>query len=200
MGYNLNEMPKWKKLPYRRPSIQYYSPEEIMTIINAMPFKHKVLFMCLYMAGLRSEEARFLKWDDITFYGDNPSLKILGKGNKYRLVPMNEVLKAALWTLKELELSATWCFPSEGRWDHKVADKPMGDCKWPLKKACALLKIENQAIHPHSFRHMFATHLLQQGVGQKTVALLMGHEQESTTGIYLHPQISDCMTAVRKIG
>lgn len=65
-----NPLPKIKPLPYKRPDPEYFTKDELMAILHNMGIKHKALFMCLYLAGLRSAEARNLQWKDVHFNPD----------------------------------------------------------------------------------------------------------------------------------
>jgi integrase/recombinase XerD len=180
-----NPLPKSKPLPYKRPDPEYLSKDELTAILNNMDLKHRALFMCLYVAGLRSAEARNLKWIDVHF---NPDfIKIMnGKGDKPRIVPMAKPLTLVMFELKPQTVTSGHCFPSRVK---KLKGIPttglLTDLRAPLKYAMNKAKITRR-VTPHMLRHSFATHLLESGADLRSIQKAMGHADISTTSLYMN--------------
>ena len=180
-----NPLPKTKPLPYKRPDPEYLTRDELQAIIGNMHLKHRALFMCLYMAGLRSAEARNLKWADVHF---NPDfIKIVsGKGDKPRVVPMTKPLAEVMKELKNSDHGGGYCFPS--RVKNYKGEKYSGvltDIRAPLKHAMKCAGITRR-VTPHMLRHSFATHLLESGADLRSIQKAMGHADISTTSLYMN--------------
>ena len=164
-----------KKLPV------ILSKAEVKALLEAPGnLKHRAMLATMYGAGLRVSEVAKLKVSDL----DRERRVIWvrgGKGHKDRQVmlaePLREVL-AAYWKWKR---PVEWLFPG------KKADCPIATgsvfklCEAAAKKAGIA-----KPVHPHSLRHAFATHLLDEGVNLLVIQALLGHENLRTTAGYLH--------------
>jgi len=167
--------PKVKRLP------NIISPEQVAKVINhTREPRFKVLFLTLYTMGLRINEGLHLTIHDI----DSQTMQVHirnAKGGKDRLVPLPQRTLHAF--------RSYWCthhhpeliFPSKG----KCCDVPMDDqgAQKALKqviKECGIYK----RITPHSLRHCFATHLLEQGIDLRSLQVLLGHASLNTTARY----------------
>lgn len=188
-GYNqglCNEpMKKMSPLPYSRKIPEIPSPDEIEKIIqNTSGLFHKSLFLALYHAGLRSQEARSLKWDDIDF--GHGYLRVAdGKGGKQRLVPLSSRL---LELLQEHRKESNGVFV----WDNITSFKTA----WNASKRRAGI---TSKITPHTLRHAFASHNLEHGTDLKSVQDMLGHEDIQTTQIYLHTTFRKHSEQVKKV-
>jgi site-specific recombinase XerD len=169
-----NPLPKSKPLPYRRPIPEYIRKEELMSIIDRMILKHRVLFLCLYHAGLRKSEACSLEKHNIHF--DPDYIVAHGKGGKMRLVAMSDLLVNDMRTYLKTH-TGDHLFPS------RVRGGIITDIRSPLKTAMKKACIERR-ITPHMLRHSFATHMLEERADLRTIQAAMGHEDISTTQIY----------------
>lgn len=177
-----NPLPNIKPLPYRRPIPEYIRKEELMAIINNMTAKHKILFLCLYHAGLRKFEACNLKKEDIHFKPDY--IVANGKGGKKRLVPMSDLLaKEMKKYLKTHE--GILLFPSriKNKNGKERKERLITDIRSPLKTAMKKSGVKRR-ITPHMLRHSFATHMLEERADLRTIQTAMGHEDIGTTQIY----------------
>ena len=183
-AWNIAETPYPKKR-HRIPSI--LSPEEVAELIDAArtPYQ-RILLMMLYATGVRRTELAKLKVSDI----DSRRMVIHiqgGKGRKDRDVMLSPKLLEALrqyWRgLKRKP--TTWLFPNKRR--QKNADAPI-DSKvvWYTCQQAAKRAGLKKAIHPHTLRHCFATHLLDAGADLRTIQILLGHNHLKETTIYLH--------------
>ena len=182
-AWSVAETPYPKK-NYRLPTI--LSQEEVARLIDAAetPF-HRTLLMTLYATGLRRAEVTHLKVSDV----DSKRMVIHvrgGKGRKDRDVMLSPKLLEELrqhWQRLRRKTS-DWLFPGN-RWH--TANQPIDSktlyhaCQGAAKRAGL-----NQAIHPHTLRHCFATHLLEGGADLHTIQILLGHSSLKETTIYLH--------------
>jgi len=162
------------------------SQDEVARLINAaLTPLHRVVLMMLYGTGLRRAELTRLRVSDI----DSQRMVIHvvgGKGRKDRDVMLSPKLLDELrqyWRgLKQKP--RTWLFPAQ--W-HGRTDQPMSDkVVWHACEQAAKRAGIDKAIHPHTLRHSFATHLLEAGVDLRTIQLLLGHSDLKATTVYLH--------------
>lgn len=177
-----------KPLPYKRQIPAVATKEEIYAIIdNAPDLFHKSLFCALYEAGLRSDEAKRMKPDCIAIWEEKVRkkgnttkvkfglLRVHGKGNKTRVVPLSP--KGKLIALLEERLKE--CGP-DYIWDN------IGSFKTSFNNSKRRAGIKKK-ITPHTFRHSFASHLLELETSDlRSIQEMMGHEDISTTQIYTH--------------
>lgn len=168
------------------------SIEEIDALINAVDLssnegeRNRAMLETLYGCGLRVSELVELKISDLFF--EEGFIKITGKGNKQRFVPIAEI------TQKYIEI-----YKNEIR-RHQVIDKNDSDVLFlnrrgkKLTRAMIFTIIKKLAIEinlqknisPHTFRHSFATHLLENGADLRAIQMMLGHESITTTEIYVH--------------
>lgn len=166
---------------------EVYAPSEIAKLLAAAPEgRNRALLSLLYACGLRRDEARLLKTDDLD--SERGQLRVRrGKGAKERVLPLPVHQFAALRLY----------------WKSERAGRPGHDSPWlfqgarpgePMSKAL-LLHLYGRAVKRagikrkgglHTLRHSFATHLLESGVEITVVQQLLGHTSLSTTARYLH--------------
>lgn len=183
----LLEMPKiGRKLP------EVLSIEEIDALQAAIDMskpeghRNKAILETLYSCGLRVSELVNLKLEDLFF--DEGFIRVIGKGNKQRLVPVSPSVK------KEIDLY------TENIRNHQQI-KPGHESYVFLNRRGAQLtrvmiftiirQLANEiglkkTISPHTFRHSFATHLLEGGANLRAIQEMLGHESILTTEIYTH--------------
>lgn len=135
--------------------------------------------MCYY-CGLRVSELCNLKIEDINFTALH--LKVLGKGSKERIVPFSEELASylTLYLQQREKILNPFLFV------HQNGKRVSRQYLFLEIKKYALEKGINKNIHPHLFRHTFATNLLENGANLKQVQALLGHKNIETTEIYTH--------------
>ena len=135
-----------------------------------------------------------MRHEDIEWKDGQPSiLRVVGKGDKEALLPLNAALRCAL--LKFTERGATgWLFPG---YKTHIVDR---QARYWLVDACKKAGIPRRKAFPHALRHSFATHLLRQGVDLVTIMTLMRHSSLSTTEIYLHLDPDQLREAVETLG
>lgn len=182
-------MPEYKSLPYKRPLPEIPTAEEIEAVIQATTDQfHKSLFLALYHAGLRNEEARGLKWADVHFGAG--FLRVNGKGNKTRLVPMSKRLSEELKLhQEEQKRKREEELKKEGRKANGKANGYVWDNITTFQtawEASVRRSGVTKRITPHMLRHAFASHNLEAGTDLKSIQDMLGHEDIATTQIYTH--------------
>lgn len=158
--------------------------------------RNLLLFNFMLYTGTRRAEVVMIKLSDIDFFND--SIKIYGKGNKIRVIPLVPVLKQHLYEFRDLlekmdslgyNVKGEYLFRSE--WKNKKTkekDRPMTprNVLKIIKDTCSKVGIEKN-ITAHSLRHTFASYGLQNQMNIKALADILGHSNPSTTvNIYSH--------------
>lgn len=148
-------------------------------------FRDNAILATLYGCGLRVSEAATLAVDDIDFRAG--FVRVRGKGNKERLVPFGTMTQQAL--RRYLDSPARRDADTGAR-DHVFLSQKRGALTrmgiWLIVKRCALRVGLADRVHPHTFRHSFATHLVEGGADLRSVQMMLGHQSVSTTQIYTH--------------
>lgn len=147
--------------------------------------RDKAIFELMYSSGLRVSEICSLKIDDIFF--DGKYLKIRGKGNRERIVPINDraldILQRYIQTSRVIMVKGK---KTSELFLNFRGDKISRVGIWKIvKEAMKKSKIEKN-IYPHTLRHSFATHLIQHGADLRAVQRMLGHSDITTTEIYTH--------------
>lgn len=183
----LLEMPKTgRKLP------DVLNVEDIDLLIQAIDMssseghRNRAMLEIMYSCGLRVSEAVNIKISDLFF--DTGFVRVIGKGNKQRLIPIgNEAMKFVDMYRKEIRI-------------HQKMQKGFEDFLFLNNRGRKLTtvmvfliikKIAKQIglkkhVSPHTFRHSFATHLVENGADLRAVQEMLGHESITTTEIYTH--------------
>jgi len=171
------------KTPRKLPTV--LSREEVGRMIDETTnLMHRTILMVLYGTGVRRTELSLLKVTDI----DSKRMVIhirQGKGSCDRDVPLSPKLLEALreyWRWKKPKI---YLFPSTP--GKRGVEEPMSDkvVWWAVREAARRAGITRK-IGPHTFRHSFATELLEGGTDLRTIQLLMGHARLEDTTVYLH--------------
>jgi integrase/recombinase XerD len=164
------------------PKLGSYLPEvltvsEISQMSHKAPLFLKVIIELLYGAGLRVSELTSLKIQDVS----DTFIKVMGKGSKERRVPINALaLKVLDQYLAERKDKSPFLLIDE---NHKaISRQKVFYLLKNLAKSCGIAK----NISPHTFRHSFATHLLEGGADLRVIQELLGHSHISTTDVYTH--------------
>ena len=142
--------------------------------------RDKAMIEMLYATGVRISELVNLKITDIDM--NRSVIKVMGKGSKERLIPFGESASEALFNYLKIrkDSSSKEVFISNrGKKITRVAF-------WQRIKVYLLRENLKISISPHTLRHAFATHLLNRGADLRSVQLLLGHSDLSTTQIYTH--------------
>ncbi|MBQ0093600.1 MAG: tyrosine recombinase XerD [Bacteroidales bacterium] len=166
------------------------SVEEVSAILESVPDKgemslrDRAILEVLYGCGLRVSELCSLRISNI--YMEDTFLRIIGKGNKERLVPFAPVTGEAISNWLGVRPAA-----AAPQWDDFTFlnrfGKPLSRISvFSLVKKYALAAGVTKEISPHTFRHSFATHLIENGADLRVVQEMLGHENILTTEIYTH--------------
>jgi integrase/recombinase XerD len=178
------ESPKlWKYLP------TFLTGREVEAILGAPDvrketgIRDRAILELLYATGMRVSELVGLKLGDLNL--ESGFLKCCGKGGKERIVPLgrsaNEAVMKYLNRVRPTNIKQSQVFMGLKR-----TDKLSRQAIWQMiRKYAKQARIKKQ-ITPHTFRHSFATHLLEGGADLRVVQELLGHADISTTQIYTH--------------
>ena len=167
-----------KKLP------NYLSYNEIETMLEVPDtFKNnslrdKLIIEILYSTGIRVSELVNIKVKDIDFY--NNQILILGKGNKERYVIFGNTLKDMLKEYISIKSDSEYLITN--KYNKKMSTRSIEEI---VKKIVKIDGIKNK-VTPHTIRHTFATHMLNEGADLRVVQELLGHENLKTTEVYTH--------------
>ena len=133
----------------------------------------------MYACGLRISEAASLEVGAID--SANMLIRIIGKGNKERRVPLPQPALAGLRSLWLTHRNPRWLFPA-----HRGAKPADHAVLCRTLKAAARAAGITQRVTPHALRHSYATRLLENGVDTRVVQILLGHANIATTAVYTH--------------
>ena len=178
--------------------------EEIDQLIKAIDLsspqgeRNRAMLETLYGCGLRVSELTSLKISDLFF--KEGFIKITGKGDKQRFVPIGDT------TIKFIEL-----YKKEVRVHQKIAPKAQDTLFlnrrgnqltramiFTIIKQLAAKADIDKVISPHTFRHSFATHLLENGADLRAIQQMLGHQSITTTEIYTHIETSFLQETITK--
>lgn len=159
--------------------------------------RNRAIIEMLYGSGLRVSELVNLKLSEI--YLKEGYMRITGKGNKQRLVPLSPV--AIQWFEYWMQDRSNLDIKTEHKdiaFLNRYGRKLTRAMIFTIIKRLAAAAGINKNISPHTLRHSFATHLLQNGADLRIIQQLLGHESISTTEIYTHVDIQDLRAAILK--
>ena len=166
------------------------SVEEVTAIIESVDLgksggkRDRAILEVLYGCGLRVSELSSLKMSKV--FLDEGFVNVIGKGNKQRLVPLGEMAADAIRAyLPERPIPAAAAFEDVlflNRFGKQLSRVSI----FNMVKTQAMAAGVNKEISPHTFRHSFATHLIENGADLRIVQEMLGHESILTTEIYTH--------------
>ena len=152
---------------------------------NPLELRDKAMLELLYATGVRVSELVGLTMENISLR--QGVVRVIGKGNKERLVPMGE--EAMYWIatyLREARGLLLGLQPSDVLFPSNRAQQMTRQTFWHRIKLYASRAHIAVELSPHTLRHAFATHLLNHGADLRVVQMLLGHADLSTTQIYTH--------------
>ena len=161
-------------------------PETQRLLETAAHSKHfaardKALFELMYSSGLRRSEVTGLCVKDVDFF--NGIVKVFGKGAKERLVPVTD---AALDAIRTYLASRPHPQPQDPLFLNKNGKRLTGDGLAYIFKHTAIASHLARKVTPHSLRHSFATHLLNNGCDLRSLQEMLGHKSLAATQVYTH--------------
>ncbi|CNI17583.1 site-specific tyrosine recombinase XerD [Yersinia mollaretii] len=178
------------KLPQRLP--KDLSEAQVDALLNApnvdipLELRDKAMLEVLYATGLRVSELVGLTISDVSLR--QGVVRVIGKGNKERLVPLGE--EAVYWIENYMEHGRPWLINGQALdvlFPSNRSQQMTRQTFWHRIKHYAILAgIDSERLSPHVLRHAFATHLLNHGADLRVVQMLLGHSDLSTTQIYTH--------------
>lgn len=192
------------KVPKHLPAV--LTKDEVNRILAALDLsvpqqrRDHCIIELLYTSGLRVSELCMLRLSDL--YLDEGFIRVMGKGSKQRLVPLAEraVNELRTWILErnEIDIKAgeeDFLFVS-----HQRGKRVSRITVFHNIKEYALMAGINKNISPHTFRHTFATHLLEGGANLRAIQQMLGHEKLGTTQLYTHIDRSFLREQIDKYG
>jgi integrase/recombinase XerD len=168
------------------------SVKDIDTLINTIDLskpqgeRNRAILETLYSCGLRVSELTNLNISDLFF--DEGFIKVTGKGNKQRFVPISPLTQKYI-TLYKNEIRPHIPIVDAHRdtlFLNRRGKQLTRAMIFTIVKQLAEKAGINKTISPHTFRHSFATHLLENGADLRAIQLMLGHESITTTEIYMH--------------
>ncbi len=166
------------------------STQEVKLIIDSFSTLHnKAFYLTLYSLGLRLQEAINLQTSDILTERELVHVH-LGKGARDRVVPLPKITLLTMREYYKTHRNPKWIFPALGHDNGKKANTTKktistGGVQGALQRAVKKLGFKKH-IHPHVFRHAYATHLLEANVPIRHVQKILGHKTLKSTMVYLH--------------
>ena len=161
----------------------HYTGRSLGMTTQFLHYRDILVIEMLFATGVRVQELCSIQFNDMDFF--HRTVRIIGKGNKERIVyygndAVNFALKQYNWVRKEM------CFGGDYLFVNKFGDPLSPQAVRNIIKKYVLLADIKRNITPHSFRHTFATLLLEEGVDLRYIQEFLGHSSISTTQIYLH--------------
>jgi integrase/recombinase XerD len=154
-------------------------------VADPLGHRDRTMLEVLYATGLRVSELVHLKLAQVNL--NQGLIRVLGKGNRERLIPLGEEAVRWLKTFIDtgradilLDRSTDFLFPT------RRGDRMTRQAFWHIIKRYARKASVDRDLSPHTLRHAFATHLLNHGADLRVVQMLLGHSDLSTTQIYTH--------------
>ncbi|UDQ96659.1 site-specific tyrosine recombinase XerD [Lentisphaerota bacterium WC36G] len=177
----------WRVLP------DFLAPNEVNALMNVwktskhdpLNFRNRVILEVIYSCGLRVSELINLKCAEIFRY--NELIKVVGKGNKERMIPIGKI---ALRLMRRYISDVRPLLINEQQHDYifisKNGRKLDRERIWGIIKQAAVEAGIKKNISPHTLRHSFASHLLDNGADLRIIQEMLGHANIATTQIYTH--------------
>ena len=198
---NTAELLEQPKLPLYLPDV--LSIEEIEKILDSIDLskpeghRNKAIIEVLYGSGLRVSELTNVKISDINF--DDNFMRITGKGGKERLVPLSDAsVKAIKFWKQDRNLLKIKPKQEDFLFLNRRGNQLTRVMIFIIIKDLVKIADINKQVSPHTFRHSFATHLLEGGANLRIIQQLLGHSSITTTEIYTHIGINYLREEVMK--
>ena len=177
-----------QSLPSTLNEIQVEQLLDAPDISDDLGLRDRAMLELLYATGLRVSELVNLQLSQFSL--EPGVIRVMGKGDKERLVPVGEV--ALEWMLRYLKQARPVLLPVQSKPTNAVFVTKRGQAMsrqafwYMIKRNGTKAGIDTKKLSPHTLRHAFATHLLNHGADLRVVQMLLGHSDISTTQIYTH--------------
>jgi integrase/recombinase XerC len=191
------------KLPQKLPRVP--TIEEMNNVLDgqmpevaAFPERDRMMFELLYGCGIRNSELIGINLDDIRLSAE--AILIRGKGKKERYVPFGDSVKSALTSYLPVRQQVLAKHKKNtnalliNRRGGRLTTRSVGR----IVKRVAVAKGLSPDVHPHTLRHAFGTHMLEEGADLRAIQELLGHAQLSTTQKYTQVSLADLMAVYDK--
>jgi len=183
----LIEVPKLgRKLPDTLSSLEIDALIQAIDLSKAEGERNKAMLETLYSCGLRVSELIDLKISDLFF--EEEFIKVTGKGSKQRFVPISKTTQKLITLYlkhSRLNLKIQKGFEDTLFLNRRGKSLTRAMIFTIIKDLAAKINLQKN-ISPHTFRHSFATHLLENGADLRSIQLMLGHESITTTEVYMH--------------
>lgn len=171
---------------------------ENIDLVHPQGYRNRAILETLYGSGLRVSELVNMNLSNLLF--KESLIRVIGKGNKQRLVPMGNISKKYLEIyINEIRVVQKIHLENQDivflNRNGKGLSRQM---IFTLINTLAMKSNIKKKIGPHTFRHSFATHLLENGADLRTIQILMGHESITTTEVYTHLDTTHLKSVVEK--
>ena len=191
--------------PVEAPKLGRYLPavlseEEVGAILDSVETKtwgglrDRAILEVLYGCGLRVSEAVGLRISDV--YLEEGFVRIIGKGDKQRIVPIGEPACQAVHSYLEVRIAPADTASGDILFLNRFGKSLSRIAVFNMIKKQALMAGVRKEISPHTFRHSFATHMIEHGADLRAVQEMLGHESILTTEIYTHIDASTWQASV----
>lgn len=177
-----------KRLP------RFVAKKDVDTLFNHVEFSdnwkgktNRLIFLIFYNTGMRLSELINLREKDIDFY--NQSIKVLGKGNKERIIPMSNELSEAIKTYSQQKKDLPAKTDNEVLLLNEKGKKLTPRTVYTIVRTYLGMVTTLEKKSPHILRHSFATHLTNNGADLNAVKELLGHSSLAATQVYTHNTI-----------
>ena len=166
------------------------SEEEVFRIMDGVDVstwqgrRDRAVLEVLYGCGIRVSEAVGLKISCLYF--NEGFVRVIGKGNKERIVPINETAVDCIAAYLDMRPVPATAEADDVLFLNRFGKQLSRQTIFKMIKRQALLADVRKEISPHTFRHSFATHLVEHGADLRVVQEMLGHESITTTEIYTH--------------
>ena len=197
-----------KSLKTTTRQVDYLTEEQMNKLINLPPIdtftglRHRIIMCLLYDTGARVQELCNLKIEDINL-GNNPTVKLHGKGSKIRIVPisknMNQILEVYISKFfSDIKLKNEYLIKNKNN-----QQMSRDGIEYIVQKYASILKNNDPSfpskVHPHMFRHSKAMHMLAVDIPIVYIRDFLGHEDISTTMIYARADSRKKNEAINKL-
>ena len=203
----LNEIKLYPSPKYKKSMPTFLSKEQVEKIVEKIDLNEKLdnrdrkrdqaIIMLFFSSGIRLNELISIKLSDIDF--SNNKIKVFGKGKKQRIVNFDNYTKDLV--IQYLEIIEKYPLVKELYNNNLFVDKknkPLKERKVQTIVMNNLRQLNLASYGPHTLRHSFATHLLNNGVSISAIQSLLGHESLSSTQIYTHVTLGSLKKTIKK--